>query len=89
MAIDASRARLSISALVWAIAALERSISFKIAILKEIERSKAAIAQTNAEIDNLAREASIAMKASEADGSADSSSEPKTPSPNERSTREP
>jgi len=59
------------------------------AILKEIERSKAAIAQTNAEIDNLAREASIAMKASETDGSADSSSEPKTPSPNERSTREP
>ncbi len=59
------------------------------AILKEIERSKAAIAQTNAEIDSLAREASIAMKASEADGSVDSSSEPKTPSPNERSTREP
>jgi sec-independent protein translocase protein TatB len=59
------------------------------AILKEIERSKAAIAQTNAEIDNLAREAKSAMKASEADGSADSNSEPKTPSPNERSTREP
>ena len=59
------------------------------AILKEIERSKTAIAQTNAEIDNLAREAKIAMKASEADGSADSNSEPKTPSPNERSTREP
>ena len=59
------------------------------AILKEIERSKAAIAQTNAEIDNLAREAKSAMKASEADGSADSSNEPKTPSPNERSTREP
>ena len=59
------------------------------AILKEIERSKTAIAQTNAEIDNLAREAKIAMKASEADDSADSSSEPKTPSPNERSTREP
>ena len=59
------------------------------AILKEIERSKAAIAQTNAEIDNLAREAKSAMKASEADDSADSSSEPKTPSPNERSTREP
>ena len=59
------------------------------AILKEIERSKAAIAQTNAEIDNLAREAKSAMKASEANGSAGSSSEPKTPSPNERSTREP
>jgi len=59
------------------------------AILKEIERSKAAIAQTNAEIDNLAREAKSAMKASEADGSADSNIEPKTPSPNERSTREP
>jgi len=59
------------------------------AILKEIERSKAAIAQTNAEIDNLAREAKSAMKASEADGSADSNSETKTPSPNERSTREP
>ena len=59
------------------------------AILKEIERSKAAIAQTNAEMDNLAREAKSAMKASRADGSADSSSEPKTPSPNERSTREP
>ena len=59
------------------------------AILKEIERSKAAIAQTNAEVDNLAREAKSAMKASEADGSADSNSEPKTPSPNERSTREP
>ena len=59
------------------------------AILKEIERSKAAIAQTNAEIDHLAREAKSAMKASEADDSADSSSEPKTPSPNERSTREP
>jgi sec-independent protein translocase protein TatB len=59
------------------------------AILKEIERSKAAIAQTNAEIDNLAREAKSAMKSSEADGSADSGSEPKTPSPNERSTREP
>ena len=59
------------------------------AVLKEIERSKAAIAQTNAEIDNLAREAKSAMKASEADGSVDSSSEPKTPSTNERSTREP
>ena len=59
------------------------------AILKEIERSKTAIAQTNAEIDNLAREAKSAMKASGADGSADCSSEPKTPSPNERSTREP
>ena len=59
------------------------------AILKEIERSKAAIAQTNAEIDNLAREAKSAMKASETDSSADSSSEPKTPSPNERSTSEP
>ena len=59
------------------------------AILKEIERSKAAIAQTNAEIDNLGREAKSAMKASEADGSVDSSSEAKTPSTNERSTREP
>ena len=58
-------------------------------ILKEIERSKAAIAQTNAEIDNLAREASSAMKANNADGSASSSSEPQAPAPNERSIREP
>ena len=59
------------------------------AILKEIERSKAAIAQTNAEIDSLARETSNAMKTNRADGSASSSSETQAPSPNERSTREP
>ncbi len=59
------------------------------AILKEIERSKAAIAQTNAEIDSLAREASSAMKASRADGSAGGSSESQATSPNERSIREP
>ena len=59
------------------------------AILKEIERSKAAIAQTNAEIDSLAREASSAMKASVADGSASGSSESQATSPNEQSIREP
>ena len=58
------------------------------AILKEIERSKTAIAQTNAEIDSLAREASSSMKASRADGSARGSSESQAPSPNERSIRE-
>ena len=59
------------------------------AILKEIGRSKAAIAQTNAEIDSLAREASSAMKASRAGSSASGSSELQATSPNERSIREP
>ena len=59
------------------------------AILKEIERSKAAIAQTNAEIDSLAHEASSAMKASRAGSSASGSSELQATSPNERSIREP